>query len=144
MLPSLRKARQSQSSINEHKAYESHLRDRSLRSARSLPPFLPVFDTGLPLPRRGKMLSPVHFRGRSCTYMGTQLSRSLRSVTARLCRSTFVPFGGTISSERVALRALHSVVSGCCIAVRIMACLACDRARLMRLQSCRQSREASV
>ena len=37
--------------------------------------------------------------------MGTQLSRFLRSVTARLCRLAFVPFGGTISSERGAPRA---------------------------------------
>jgi hypothetical protein len=34
--------------------------------------------------------------------MDTQLSRFLRSMTARPCRSAFVPFDGTISSERVA------------------------------------------
>jgi hypothetical protein len=34
--------------------------------------------------------------------MDTQLSRFRRSVTARPCRSSFVPFDGTISSVRVA------------------------------------------
>jgi len=43
----------------------SHLLDRSLRSARSLPPFLPAFDAGLPVPRRGKVLSPIHRGGES-------------------------------------------------------------------------------
>ena len=34
--------------------------------------------------------------------MDTQLSRFWRSTTARPCRSSFAPFDGTISSERVA------------------------------------------
>ena len=46
--------------------------------------------------------SSVHFRGRGRTYMDTQLSRFKRSMTARPCRSSLVPFDGTISSERVA------------------------------------------
>ena len=37
--------------------------------------------------------------------MATQLSRFLRSMAARPCRSSLVPFDGTISSERVAPRA---------------------------------------
>ena len=43
----------------------SHLLDGSLRSARGLPPFLPAFDTGLPVPCRGKVLSLIHQRGKS-------------------------------------------------------------------------------
>jgi len=34
--------------------------------------------------------------------MDTQLSRFRRSMTAQPCRSSFAPFDGTISSERVA------------------------------------------
>ena len=34
--------------------------------------------------------------------MDTQLSRFMRSMTARPCRSSFAPFDGTISSERIA------------------------------------------
>jgi hypothetical protein len=34
--------------------------------------------------------------------MDTQLSRFKRSMTARPCRSSFAPFDGTISSERIA------------------------------------------
>jgi hypothetical protein len=34
--------------------------------------------------------------------MDTQLSRFRRSMTVRPCRSSFAPFDGTISSERVA------------------------------------------
>ena len=34
--------------------------------------------------------------------MDTQLSRFMRLMTARPCRSSFAPFDGTISSERIA------------------------------------------
>ena len=43
----------------------NHLLDGSLRSARGLPPFLPAFDAGLPVPRRGRVLSPIHRGGES-------------------------------------------------------------------------------
>jgi hypothetical protein len=39
--------------------------------------------------------------------MDTQLSRFWQSMTARPCRSSFVPFDGTISSERVAPRRMQ-------------------------------------
>ena len=59
-------------------------------------------------PLDASRLSSVHFSGRSCTYMDTQLSRAcpersegfMQSMTARPCRSSFAPFDGTISSER--------------------------------------------
>ena len=74
------------------------------------------------------------------THMDTQLSRFKRSMTAQPCRSSLVPFDGTISSERVAPRACsrpptRAANRGAWLGYHHswVARLACDRRRLMRL-----------
>ncbi len=83
--------------------------------------------------------------------MDTQLSRFWRSVTARPCRSSFVPFDGTISSERVApsvssRRATRAAFSGTWLLYRRLRLsrLACDRARLNPLPLGAQPKNRAV
>jgi hypothetical protein len=73
--------------------------------------------------------------------MDTQLSRFIQP-----CRSSLVPLDGTISSERVAhsacsRHATRAANKGARLVCRVswLACLACDRVRLMPLPLVRQA-----
>jgi hypothetical protein len=101
-----------------------HLLDGSLRSARGLPPFLPAFDTGSPVPRRGKGCLPftgeVRVDDSPCweyhlTHMDTQLSKITRPLPLipRALRHGFERTGRTQLGGADALRAGSRVCLAC-------------------------------